>query len=133
MSLRSTTVAAVGLSLFTAACVLSGCGGSNGGAKAATRTDDCETALLAKAEAKVLERDFDAGRLGTARQVRAQSSPEHPFFLPNGKMVAYARMTNWQRASFNDWAASPAVDRVAHDELEAADREAAALAKTECG
>lgn len=118
--------------IIAATTMLSGCGGG-GHANAKAQLADCKTGLLAAAEAKVLSQLYRAGKLGTPRAVRAQSSRAHPFVLANGKMVPYARMTAWQRASFAKWAVSAQVDRVARTELADADRAAAQRAQTRCG
>jgi hypothetical protein len=116
------------VALVSIAAVLAGCGSDS----SAAGNSNCKVRLVAAAEAGALARLYNDGKLGSAAQIRSESSKDHPFMTAGGKMISYARMTAWQRASFADWAASGRVDRLARHELEDADRLAVQQAKSRC-
>jgi hypothetical protein len=110
------------------AAAVAGCGGSG-------KKDGyaCYVALNERAAAAVVERLYAAGKLGTASEVRRQSSKEHPFLRKDGTMIPFARMTAWQRAELDDWRESGPVQRVAGSELASAYAGVDRAAMSRCG
>src|SRR4051794_18319859 len=121
---------AIILGVTLAVLGLAGCGGTSNASTA--KSNDCKAVLVSATEAQVLRALYANGKLGSVQQIRAETSKAHPFVRDDGTMVPYSQMSSWQRASFDVWRVSARIDRLAHDQLEDADRRAIAAAETKC-
>jgi hypothetical protein len=112
------------LAAFAVAVGAAGCGGDDG--NAATREIErrgCLARAQNVAEAELLARLYEDGKLGTRKQIEDEAG--RSFFAPDGRMLPYERMSTQQQLAFVDWKRT--VD-VARDER----REARLAAGDDC-
>ena len=90
------------LAAFAVAVGAAGCGGDDG--SAATNEIErkgCVARAQNVAEAEMLARLYEDGKLGTRKQIEAAAG--RSFFAPDGRMLPYERMSAQQQLAFVDW------------------------------
>jgi hypothetical protein len=108
--------AAAGAAGLLAALALGGCGGDDD----AEARSACEAEARNAAQAAVIAKAFEQGRLGSRAEVQAHFTPQDRLFDERGRMRPYSELQGLTRARFNSYRSSSAIPGEVQSELAAA-------------